>query len=140
MSDSVLADTSIPDDAARVEDGDMRRSPGVFVVWIVCLAITALLLADDTWTAVQNIATVPSLITKNYDFYRANHLTGLVKPVPWAQLVVAVIAPAVGFAAALWVGRGRSLGRRLLALLAVICAVSAVAASISAYISSAYQL
>jgi hypothetical protein len=123
-----------------LENGDIRSSVGKFVLFVVCLIVAVLLLANDTWTAVQNIATVPPLITKNYDFYRANGLTGLVKPVPWPQLIIALVTPALGLAAALWLGRRRSIGRRLLLLLVAVCAVSAVAASVSAYITVTYQL
>jgi hypothetical protein len=123
-----------------VENGNIRSSASGLVLFVICLVIAVLLLVNDTWTAVQNTATVPPLITKNYDFYRANGLTGLVKPVPWPQLIIALVTPALGFAAALWFGRRRSLGRRLLLLLLAVCAVAAISASVSAYITATYQL
>jgi hypothetical protein len=125
---------------AAPENGDMRASTGVFVGWLVMLAVFSLLFAYTAWTAVQNVITVPPLITRNYDFYRANGLDGLIKPVPWTQLVVAVVSPVLGFVAGILLGRGRSLWRRALWLLVLFAAVSAVAASVSASISAAFGL
>ncbi|ARC57349.1 hypothetical protein AS850_09705 [Frondihabitans sp. 762G35] len=136
--DDELLDETPEDDTP--ENGDMRSSTGVFVGWIVMLALFALLYAYTTWTAVQNVITVPPLITRNYDFYRANGLDGLIKPVPWTPLVIAVVSPVVGFVAGILLGRGRSLWRRALWLLVVFAAVSAVAASVSASISGAFGL
>lgn len=122
------------------EQGDMRSSNGLFIGWIVLLAVFALLFAFNTWTAIQNIITVPPLISRNYDFYRENKLDGLIKPVPWVQLIIALVTPALGFVVALLAGRRRSLWRRALVLLVALCAVSAIAASVSAYISTTYGL
>jgi len=122
------------------ENGDLRGRPLHIVVWIVVLVIVGLLSANAVWTALQNLITVPPLITKNYAFYRANHLDGLIKPVPWVPLVIALVVPVVAFVGAVVVGRHRSLVRRVTVLILAVCASSAVAASISAYISTKYGL
>jgi hypothetical protein len=142
MSDDVTVshDTEIDREILQEQSTDMRSSNGVFIGYIVILAVFALLLAFATWTAIQNFITVPPLISRNYDFYRENKLDGLIKPVPWVQLVIAMVTPAVGFIVALLLGRGRTFWRRVLLLVVALCAVSAIAASVSAYISTTYGL
>jgi hypothetical protein len=144
MSDETTVSQASPLDfestEAVLEQGDMRSSNGLFIGWILLLAVFALLFAFNTWTAIQNIITVPPLISRNYDFYRENKLDGLIKPVPWVQLIIALVTPALGFIVALLAGRRRSLWRRALVLLVALCAVSAITASVSAYISTTYGL
>lgn len=47
-------------------------------------------------------------------------------PTAWAALVLGIVAPPIGFAAALWFGRGRSAGVRILLLAAGLCGAAAV--------------
>lgn len=109
-------------------------------LWIALLAVFGLLYAYDVWTALQNLLSVPDLVTRNYDFYRANGLTGLIKPVPWVQLVVAVVAPIAAYAVAVRLSRGRVLWQRAVLFLVGWSAVSAIGASVAAYVSTRYGL
>lgn len=138
MSDLASAESTSSDEAG--ENGTMSDRSSTFVGWITALAVFGLLAAYFTWIGLQNVITVPPLISKNYSFYRANGLDGLVKPLPWVQLIVALVAPAVAYLGAVLIGRRRSLGRRIVLLLAAACAASAISASVSAYVTSTYQL
>lgn len=120
--------------------GSLFDSLGAVIVFGVILAVFGLFAAYETWTAVQNLITVPPLVSKNYDFYRENGLDGLVKPLPWVQLVVAVAAPAVTFVAAILAGRRRPVALRVALLVVAACAASAVLGSVNAYVTSTFQI
>lgn len=124
-----------------VERDGRTSNPRVSRVGIVViLVVFAVIFAYATWTSIQNLIAVPGVITRNYDFYRENNLDNLIKPVPWVQLVLAVLAPIVGYAVALVAGRGRTLLWRVVAFVVCFAAASAVATSVSAYVSAKFGL
>ncbi|MCU1527560.1 MAG: hypothetical protein JWP75_1323 [Frondihabitans sp.] len=127
--------TVSPDTPFAVNEEDDREEvlPSPRAATIV-LVVAAVVFAWSVWAAVGNLVQVPSQFGAYRDFVTKGGAPELAKNTPWVALIASLVAPVVGYVAALWLGRRRGLRSRVILFVVAYAAVCALTVSLTAYV------